>query len=631
MRTNLTISGWLTVLMFSIISLSNSTAHAQGTAFTYQGRLNSNGSPASGSFDFRFKLYADSIGNTQVGASYITNAIPVTTGLFITTIDFGAGIFAGSNYWLEVDVKTNNAGSYTVLSPLQAVTPTPYAIMANSASNLLGTLPAAQLTGSIPVSQLSGTPAAAVNFTGTLNGDVTGSQNATVVSSVGGQSAANIASGAAAANAATSANTANTIVKRDSSGNFSAGTITATAFSGGGTIAWQTVSGTSQQAQPNTGYIVNNSAQVTITLPTSPNVGDIVRISGVGAGGWKVAQNSGQAVLAGNAIALNVGSTWTAHGASTNWGSVACSADGTKIVTIGAHQIYTSADSGLTWTAHGPATNWSSVASSADGNRLVAVVFGGQIYTSTDSGGNWAAYGPSQNWQCIASSVDGSKLVAAVFGGQLYSSTNYGSTWSPYGPVTNWISVASSADGVKFAAAAYGGQIYTSPDAGTTWIPQGGTNNWSGIASSSDGTRLIAVTWPGQIFVSSNSGSNWTPCATSMQWNGIACSADGTKLAAVVQGGQIYTSSDSGATWTARENNRNWWAVSSSADGTKLTAVVSGGQIYTSSPSLPTPNGSTTVGATGYLIGGQGTAIELQYIGNGQFLPLSYAGTIFGY
>ena len=67
-----------------------------------------------------------------------------------------------------------------------------------------------------------------------LTGDVSasgpGSAVATV-NSVGGSSAANIHSAELAANAATNLNTASTIVERDSSGNFSAGTITAT-FSG---------------------------------------------------------------------------------------------------------------------------------------------------------------------------------------------------------------------------------------------------------------------------------------------------------------------------------------------------------------------------------------------------------------
>ena len=74
---------------------------------------------------------------------------------------------------------------------------------------------------------LSGNATTATSFTGSLAGGVVGTQGATVVNSVGGQSAANVAAGASAANAATSANTPNTIMKRDASGNFSAGTISA--------------------------------------------------------------------------------------------------------------------------------------------------------------------------------------------------------------------------------------------------------------------------------------------------------------------------------------------------------------------------------------------------------------------
>ena len=73
----------------------------------------------------------------------------------------------------------------------------------------------------------SGGTIAATSFSGPLAGDVTGTQSATVVAKVGGQTAANVAAGAAAANAATNANTASAIVKRDASGNFAAGTITA--------------------------------------------------------------------------------------------------------------------------------------------------------------------------------------------------------------------------------------------------------------------------------------------------------------------------------------------------------------------------------------------------------------------
>ena len=36
---------------------------------------------------------------------------------------------------------------------------------------------------------------------------------------------------------------------------------------------------------------------MTVTLPSSPNVADIVRVSGGGSGGWKIAQNSGQVII----------------------------------------------------------------------------------------------------------------------------------------------------------------------------------------------------------------------------------------------------------------------------------------------------------------------------------------------
>lgn len=145
-----TVPAWFIVLVISGFSALNpqlSTCFAQGTAFTYQGRLTANGAPASGLYDFRFKLYFDSLGNTQVGASVLTNGIPANNGLFTVAIDFGSGVFNGSNYWLEVDVKTNNAGIYTDLGPLQPVTPAPYAVFASTASNVSGTISSGNISG----------------------------------------------------------------------------------------------------------------------------------------------------------------------------------------------------------------------------------------------------------------------------------------------------------------------------------------------------------------------------------------------------------------------------------------------------------------------------------------------------
>jgi len=145
--------------LFAALIFQSSTASAQGTAFTYQGRLNANGGSANGTYDFQFQLAADPSGINHVGSPYSTNGVVVTNGLFATAMDFGPGILNGSNYWLVVYVRTNNGGVYTSLTPPQPLTPAPYAVFANSSSNLLGVLPAGQLSGTVPNGNLPVSPA----------------------------------------------------------------------------------------------------------------------------------------------------------------------------------------------------------------------------------------------------------------------------------------------------------------------------------------------------------------------------------------------------------------------------------------------------------------------------------------
>lgn len=65
---------------------------------------------------------------------------------------------------------------------------------------------------------------------------------------------------------------------------------------GGGGITFNEVTGTSQAMAVNNGYIANNASLVTLTLPSTASVGDIVEVIGYGAGGWSVAQNAGQTI-----------------------------------------------------------------------------------------------------------------------------------------------------------------------------------------------------------------------------------------------------------------------------------------------------------------------------------------------
>jgi hypothetical protein len=191
------------------------------------------GLPANGSYDLMFTLFNTNCNGAAIAGPVTNSATVVSNGLFTATIDFGAGVFAGSNCWLEIAVQTNGGGGFTTLAPRQQVTPTPYAIYSANAGTAITASTAGSATTASSATSAT-TAATANNFSGSLAGDVTGTQGSTVVSGVGGQSAASVASGTAAANAATSANTPNTIVQRDASGNFVAGTITAASYSGSG-------------------------------------------------------------------------------------------------------------------------------------------------------------------------------------------------------------------------------------------------------------------------------------------------------------------------------------------------------------------------------------------------------------
>lgn len=77
------------------------------------------------------------------------------------------------------------------------------------------------------------------------------------------------------------------------------GSITVSAVGGG--LTWTVVTGTSQAAAVNNGYIANNAGLVTVTLPAVSAVGDTVAVTGINnATGWKVAQNAGNQIFFGN-------------------------------------------------------------------------------------------------------------------------------------------------------------------------------------------------------------------------------------------------------------------------------------------------------------------------------------------
>jgi hypothetical protein len=150
-----------------------------GTAFTYQGRLASGGNAATGLYDFSFALYDAASNGNQAGSTLSTNAVAVTNGTFTVTLDFG-NQYGGSALWLAVWVKTNNAGSYTALTPRQQLTPAPYASYTPYAGGAaVATLATSVAAGSITSAALA---PGAVSQLGTPNGAQT---NAVQVSTNG--------------------------------------------------------------------------------------------------------------------------------------------------------------------------------------------------------------------------------------------------------------------------------------------------------------------------------------------------------------------------------------------------------------------------------------------------------------
>ena len=140
---NCSVLPWLAAALLSCVVgsvIQPTAASAQGTAFTYQGRLNQGGAVANGAFDLQFTLYDSTNLPGVLLAGPVTNAgVAVSNGLFTTTLNFGNS-FTGASNWLEISVSPAGSNTFSTLAPRQQLTPTPYAIFAGTASSVTGTL-----------------------------------------------------------------------------------------------------------------------------------------------------------------------------------------------------------------------------------------------------------------------------------------------------------------------------------------------------------------------------------------------------------------------------------------------------------------------------------------------------------
>jgi hypothetical protein len=186
------------------------------------------------------------LGATEAGSAWLCNtptAIidtdPIGFSLFslpdtttAANVGSGTGLIFLNKTGSTINLRSLLAGTHTAITTnANDITFSTDATDANTASTIVARDASGNFSAGTITANLSGnatTATTATNFSGSLSGDVTGTQGATVVSLVGGQTASNVAAATVLANAATSANSASTIVRRNASGNFSAGAISVT-------------------------------------------------------------------------------------------------------------------------------------------------------------------------------------------------------------------------------------------------------------------------------------------------------------------------------------------------------------------------------------------------------------------
>lgn len=193
-----------------VIALAAVSVGAQSNTFTYQGRLTDNNLAAVGTYEMQFRVFDAAVAGNQlpVGTPITlsftvagTNPVTVSNGAFTVQLNFGNGVFTGADRWLEISVrKPSDPPGFTLLTPRQPITSSPYAIKtlnANAADSV-----SAACVLCITNAQISGIDGAKV--TGTV-ANATNAGSATTAGNVSGVVA--VANGGTGANSAANART----------------------------------------------------------------------------------------------------------------------------------------------------------------------------------------------------------------------------------------------------------------------------------------------------------------------------------------------------------------------------------------------------------------------------------------
>jgi hypothetical protein len=77
-------------------------------------------------------------------------------------------------------------------------------------------------------------------------------------------------------------------------------------------LNWFGISGTTQAAAVDSGYVIQNASQTTITLPAIAPLGSVIAVRGLGAAGWILQANTGQTIKVDGQTTSSAGSLTSA-------------------------------------------------------------------------------------------------------------------------------------------------------------------------------------------------------------------------------------------------------------------------------------------------------------------------------
>jgi hypothetical protein len=111
-------TGGLFTLVLGLLVLLGPAMTAQAqpldTAFTYQGQLQQDGAPVDDTCDFRFLLYDQPTGGSQIGNTQTISDVQVVAGYFDVALDFGSSVFDGAPRYLDIAVRCGAETNFSV-------------------------------------------------------------------------------------------------------------------------------------------------------------------------------------------------------------------------------------------------------------------------------------------------------------------------------------------------------------------------------------------------------------------------------------------------------------------------------------------------------------------------------------